>query len=612
MKNNKKRGFTLTELLVVIAILAILATVSVVGYTSFIQNAHRSNDEAIVTQLNKFLTALQADHTSDYYGDAITEDNIWEITQEILKESGLNTLEAQSAQHGYHIYFQFNGKSGGQYVLRKEAGLTHSLAKRLWNFLTVGAVDVELSMPGIFSETVDGVTTYYFLAETGGSDIADAVRGFYTLEGEVFNGNFASFITLIGGDSFKLKYGSQLYDLAKKSVFVTKTGNYVVDIDDPHTRMFILEGAEYIFNSKQEVGGTPVYTSDAKPLITVDKNTVIRLPKGIKLPANSLNIAAADGKTVTIVFAEGSWDEVKQNVDAAFTNNNVLIKLNNDSYKLQDTVENEVVTAKSNLVYTLDGTYVTTLSSDLFPVTQFTIQCTGATANAGEGSAYIKRDATNSNNDILYLAYHPTVAYQLYADGFNADASDRNVTWSGANVSASGLFTIPNLGNTFDADVAHSFEITATAGTCTKKITVVLERITEVEINGFNVILDSDNTDNNAYTIEYNKDDALFFIPSVNGTPTYNSGDGRVVKYDSAVDGIVTVTLEEPTTGETKVFEKDDTNANQINFISNGIGGVVSGTQRVTISVGNHIKETFTITIKDKTTDFILTDVLKT
>ena len=175
MKNNKKRGFTLTELLVVIAILAILATVSVVGYTSFIQNAHRSNDEAIVTQLNKFLTALKADHTSDYYGDAITEDNIWEITQEILKESGLNTLEAQSAQHGYHIYFQFNedGKDG-QYVLRKEEGLTLSLAKRLWNFLTVGAADIELSMPGMFVETDrDGNKTYYFLAETGGSDIAD-------------------------------------------------------------------------------------------------------------------------------------------------------------------------------------------------------------------------------------------------------------------------------------------------------------------------------------------------------------------------------------------------------------------------------------------------------
>lgn len=42
MKNTKK-GFTLVELLVVIAILAILATVSVVGYTVYINDAKNSN-----------------------------------------------------------------------------------------------------------------------------------------------------------------------------------------------------------------------------------------------------------------------------------------------------------------------------------------------------------------------------------------------------------------------------------------------------------------------------------------------------------------------------------------------------------------------------------------
>ncbi len=56
MKQTKK-GFTLVELLVVIAILAILTTVSVIGYTSFIEKANRSVDEQAVAQMNMALLA---------------------------------------------------------------------------------------------------------------------------------------------------------------------------------------------------------------------------------------------------------------------------------------------------------------------------------------------------------------------------------------------------------------------------------------------------------------------------------------------------------------------------------------------------------------------------
>ena len=50
MKNSKK-GFTLIEMLVVIAIIAILSTVLIVGYSSFIDDANKSNAEAEAHQV---------------------------------------------------------------------------------------------------------------------------------------------------------------------------------------------------------------------------------------------------------------------------------------------------------------------------------------------------------------------------------------------------------------------------------------------------------------------------------------------------------------------------------------------------------------------------------
>ena len=57
MKNAKKKGFTLVELLVVIAILAILASVSVVGYTAFIDKANESIARTELTQIRDFINA---------------------------------------------------------------------------------------------------------------------------------------------------------------------------------------------------------------------------------------------------------------------------------------------------------------------------------------------------------------------------------------------------------------------------------------------------------------------------------------------------------------------------------------------------------------------------
>lgn len=117
MKTNRRKGFTLVELLVVIAILAILATVSVVGYTSFIERAYVSNDENIATQLNNYLVAIKADSNGEFYGEDIDENNIRLITEKILAEGGLEGLVPQSLDYGYNFYYDLKD---GKYVVKKD------------------------------------------------------------------------------------------------------------------------------------------------------------------------------------------------------------------------------------------------------------------------------------------------------------------------------------------------------------------------------------------------------------------------------------------------------------------------------------------------------------
>ena len=58
---NRKKGFTLVELLVVIAILAILATVTIVGYSAFVNKANESKAKSELNQIVSYVNAEFAD-----------------------------------------------------------------------------------------------------------------------------------------------------------------------------------------------------------------------------------------------------------------------------------------------------------------------------------------------------------------------------------------------------------------------------------------------------------------------------------------------------------------------------------------------------------------------
>ena len=104
MKNTKK-GFTLVELLVVIAILAILATVAVVGYTSFIDKANLSNDQAAIAQMNTGLQAAAVPNGFEKPSDAI----------EALYSLGWNDGKFETYSSGFH--YAYNPTDNKMYLL---------------------------------------------------------------------------------------------------------------------------------------------------------------------------------------------------------------------------------------------------------------------------------------------------------------------------------------------------------------------------------------------------------------------------------------------------------------------------------------------------------------
>ncbi len=108
MKKNTKKGFTLVELLVVIAILAILASVSVVGYTAFINKAELSNAQTEAAQIEQIISSAMLNNdyvivktttetkTTGEGASAVTTT----ITTFLYTENGVKFVESTTAPTG--------------------------------------------------------------------------------------------------------------------------------------------------------------------------------------------------------------------------------------------------------------------------------------------------------------------------------------------------------------------------------------------------------------------------------------------------------------------------------------------------------------------------------
>ncbi len=91
---NKKKGFTLVELIVVIAVISIISTVTVLGYKNYLINSSKSEDKALINQINRTI------ESEKLYGDTI-EYTIAYILQEMFD----GNVDCSSIEYGYDIYY---------------------------------------------------------------------------------------------------------------------------------------------------------------------------------------------------------------------------------------------------------------------------------------------------------------------------------------------------------------------------------------------------------------------------------------------------------------------------------------------------------------------------
>ena len=428
MKNNKKKGFTLVELLVVIAILAILATVATVGYTAFIESATVSNDENVAAQLNQFLAAVKVDSNGPFYGKDINEDNIMELTQYILDDSGYGDLIPQAAKYGYHFYFDLEEE---KYVVigdKDERILSMSPLSML--FASAAGESTNGHPESCFTEG-----RRYFLVETG-TELSELVAGFKNITTADGLKEYYAKVSDYKTDAKQSLTG--LITLVEKTVFATAEGYLVVE-DAGHTVLFVpanLDGVKLsgvkvnVLNNKAT---TPI--SSENPLITLGDGYVFNIPKPEMIFGNALWFDGEhytpdeNGEYTTTLKFNLSLEEIKAIVDQNFTN--VVFKLNDG--KQYGYIDGAIVCLT-------DGTSTEVTSK--VGVQSFKIGIEGKTE---EGAYSVPFDVAK------------TEAYKMYAygfvstDSFNPDnVPDETVTWEivedqytpdNANIDENGVIT---------------------------------------------------------------------------------------------------------------------------------------------------------------------------
>lgn len=503
MKKQNKKAFTLVELLVVIAILAILAAVAVVGYTSFIKNAAISNDENVVAQMNRYLEALKADSTSEFYGKDIDDSNIGALLAE-LKAQGLESVEPHAEKYGYHYYF--NEKDQKFVLADNGEGYITGASRHFSLFASAADEGTYNSLSPYSCFTKKG----YLFADLGG-EWAELVEGFGSVTSE------DQLAELYEGAGNMELGGQPIYGLAALmdvTAFVTEEGIFQtsdkervnVEIQDAPTGNIKNEETGKvlypIYGYVTNLDGTSTPLSQENPLLNpTEEYSDLVIPEGVTYVATEFinNIVKSEAKVtvedqevdvkVNVTFDKENGKDIADALDleAHVVNTNVtVVNANGTKVEIKTTVTTES-----------DGS--TTITTEVKVETEVEIHpveiknwTTDFDLNAGDNVlveddknyvAWDKGEFTlTTSNFVGKIAGQPVADYNkvilwsiLGATGTDADNCDDYISVSEGKVTLK-----PKADGTVPAIDSITVRATAAdAGKAVKEIVIDLVRVTE-------------------------------------------------------------------------------------------------------------------------------------
>ncbi len=558
MKKRNTKAFTVVELVIVIAVIAILAAVMIPTFSGLIRKANKSADEAEITSLNTQLAIWD--------GGISSESDLYAVIAETYGEETAKTFAPRSAKHGLHYWYdsvenKIVLKTYSEIKAMDEQAKADAQASNKITVLSAAEMSEEekISFQEANKSSFRMFFDRFYIVDRGGSVIGDALNALEN-GAEDIAAKLDALNNLPALSSKDLK--------AMAEALLARLGEIAII------------GNDTVFVTDKDIVNTIHFMPGIETVPSTDLDYIATFSK-LDEKGNSVIIIPT---TVTKVAEHSLWFDTANTVKLQTS----LADIEAIAAVFQANSTNAIILDKDGNEYTIDGATVSgngkTESLEYGnKVTSFNLTCP-----EGEKFYY------NSGENTLYVAHSGSgfsLGVNILDATINKDTVVQDVTWSAeGDVSVNnGVVTI-TAPSKYDKNYDYQGKVIATSVTdanVTAELNIVIITLKNAVVNiGANQLYLDNNNTSNTLTLTYDGTDQSAEYAIAGFIPTYTIND---ILTGTCCDATPVFT----TSGD--FFEIVDNN--KLKLIKENLSG--TKTQTLTVTVGDHIEKTFTVTVID-------------